>query len=248
MSDSPFFQFYPSDWLAGTRGLTAAETGIYITLVAMMYEANGPVPADMKRLSRLCGSTATAFKKCIDGLIETGKLTLDERGFFNHRVGIEIEKRNKKRSSASENANSRWGKTKEKQSPSDAGASNPQCETDAIQNPESRVQIRKKETSDDVSKESPPLRGCRLPPGWSPSQNDTDWAKREFPLIDLNLETEKFRNHWLAKTGKDATKLDWSRTWRNWVMNAKPPYRPKPRPSSGHGYGGFVPMHPGAGG
>lgn len=29
---------YPSDWLAGTRGLTPAETGIYITLVCMMYE------------------------------------------------------------------------------------------------------------------------------------------------------------------------------------------------------------------
>ena len=83
MSDSPFFQFYPSDWLAGTRGLTAAETGVYITLVAMMYEAEGPIPNDAKRLARLCGSTPAAFKKCIDGLLATGKLSQDERGFLN---------------------------------------------------------------------------------------------------------------------------------------------------------------------
>lgn len=83
MSDNPFFQFYPSDWLAGTRGLTAAETGVYITLIAMMYEAEGPVSDDSKRLARLCGSTPAAFKKAIDGLVSTGKLTRDERGFFN---------------------------------------------------------------------------------------------------------------------------------------------------------------------
>lgn len=155
MSDSPFFQFYPSDWLAGTRGLTAAETGIYITLVAMMYEANGPVPADIKRLSRLCGSTATAFKKCIDGLIETGKLTLDERGFFNHRVGIEIEKRNKKRSSATENINARWLKTKEKQEQVDTDVSNPKYETDTIQKPESIESFSSDKSSEKAATAAP---------------------------------------------------------------------------------------------
>lgn len=26
----------------------------------------------------------------------------------------------------------------------------------------------------------------------------------------------KFRNHWVAKSGKDATKIDWYATWQNW--------------------------------
>ena len=30
--------FYPSDWLAGTAALSDAEKGVYITLVARMYE------------------------------------------------------------------------------------------------------------------------------------------------------------------------------------------------------------------
>ena len=40
----PWFKFYPSDWLGGTRGLTAEETGVYITMIAMMYEAGGGLP------------------------------------------------------------------------------------------------------------------------------------------------------------------------------------------------------------
>lgn len=26
----------------------------------------------------------------------------------------------------------------------------------------------------------------------------------------------KFRNYWVAKSGKDATKVDWCATWQNW--------------------------------
>lgn len=138
MSESPFFQFYPSDWLAGTRGLTAAETGVYITIVAMMYEAEGPVQADFKRLARLCGSTPAAFKKAISGLLSTGKLTQDDRGFFNRRVEIEIEKRSEKRASASTSANARWNKNKQNQTPTNANASVSQCDRNANQKPDTR--------------------------------------------------------------------------------------------------------------
>ncbi len=56
--------FYPSDWLAGTRGLSDAETGVYITLIARMYEMAGPIERDDNRLARLCGSrTKNSFIK-----------------------------------------------------------------------------------------------------------------------------------------------------------------------------------------
>lgn len=68
--------FYPSDWLAGTRGLSAQETGIYITLIARMYEMAGPIPRDDARLSRLCGcKTKNAFTKALSYLISEGKIT-----------------------------------------------------------------------------------------------------------------------------------------------------------------------------
>ena len=158
MSDSPFFQFYPSDWLAGTRGLTASETGVYITLVAMMYESEGPIAADFKRLARLCGSTPAAFKKAVDGLLSTGKLVQDHRGFFNRRVEIEIEKRSEKRASASASASARWKKSQQKQRAENADASNSQCERNANQKPEPE----EKEEANASSKK----RGSRLTADW----------------------------------------------------------------------------------
>jgi hypothetical protein len=47
------------------------------------------------------------------------------------------------------------------------------------------------------------------------------WAATKAPNTDTRLETEKFINYWTARSGKDATKLDWSATWRNWILNAK---------------------------
>lgn len=46
------------------------------------------------------------------------------------------------------------------------------------------------------------------------------WATAAAPGVDLRVETEKFINYWIAKAGKDATKLDWGRTWKNWILNS----------------------------
>lgn len=39
--------------------------------------------------------------------------------------------------------------------------------------------------------------------------------------VNLTLQAELFTNYWASKSGKDATKHDWKRTWINWVLNAK---------------------------
>jgi hypothetical protein len=33
-------------------------------------------------------------------------------------------------------------------------------------------------------------------------------------------ELAKFRDHWTAKSGADATKVDWQAAWRNWVRRS----------------------------
>ncbi|SMO69583.1 YdaU family protein [Paracoccus laeviglucosivorans] len=214
MSDSPFFQFYPSDWLAGTRGLTAAETGIYITLIAMMYEAEGPVPNDPKRLARLCGTTPAAFLKAVDALVETGKLTHDERGFFNRRAGIEIEKRSEKRAAASASANARWNKTKQKQQPENTNASNSQCERNANQKPEVRE-------GKEEAKASSKKKGTRLPADWQLPKVWGDWAvELGLPEANTRQEADKFRDYWTSVAGAKGLKQDWQATWRNWVRKA----------------------------
>ena len=141
MSD-PWFKFYASDWLAGTRGLTSSETGIYITLVAMMYEREEALQRDDKRLSRLCGCTKASFTKSVDALIYEGKITLVDGALSNNRVEKERKNRQEKSQKASLSAQERWKshekKTEQKQQTDDANAFQDGCETDAI--PDARYQ------------------------------------------------------------------------------------------------------------
>lgn len=141
MSDLPWFQFYPNDWLAGTRGLSAVETGIYITIIATLYDRAAPLPNDTERLARMCGAGKRQFVSALQRLLDDGKLCLVDGGIWNTRVDEELKNRNDKREKAKEAAEARWsGKTKENQSPRDATASNEQCQTDASQKSEVRSQ------------------------------------------------------------------------------------------------------------
>lgn len=63
-------------------------------------------------------------------------------------------------------------------------------------------------------------KGTRLPDNWVPSEATREWQRREFAGVDVRTEHLKFTNYWLAKSGRDATKTDWERTWQNWIINA----------------------------
>lgn len=70
-----------------------------------------------------------------------------------------------------------------------------------------------------TSRRSP--RGERLPEGWQPARELIEQMRGECPGLDLQAEHLKFRDFWVAKTGKDATKADWPATWRNWMRTAR---------------------------
>ena len=107
---------YPSDWLAGTRGLTPAETGVYITLVCMMYERQAPLPFDHARLARMCNCPAGTFKKILAVLIDERKLIETPDGLWQRRVDREIAAAKEAMGEASERgkraADARWSKSK----------------------------------------------------------------------------------------------------------------------------------------
>lgn len=63
-------------------------------------------------------------------------------------------------------------------------------------------------------------RGTRIPDDFQATPAMVEWARANVPEVDGRRETEKFINYWRAKSGKDATKLDWVATWRNWMLNA----------------------------
>ena len=72
-------------------------------------------------------------------------------------------------------------------------------------------------TSDEVER-GPRKRGTRIPDPFIVTKEMREWAAERTPLVDVNTSTERFVNHWRAKAGRDATKLDWIATWRNWLI------------------------------
>lgn len=218
-----WFKFYPSDWLAGTRGLTAAETGVYITLVAMMYETGGPLNIPEARLARLCNCPAGAFRRILESLQTAGKLVQREGGWSNERFECEAYKRVLSSQNASDSSRSRWAiqreKAKQNQPDEDATASVPHEFPHAKPMlPDTRYQNREANAS------LPHKRAARLPPDWVLPVDWGEWAVAEgWPENVIRSEAERFRDYWVAKGGKDATKLDWQATWRNWMRNSKAP-------------------------
>jgi hypothetical protein len=64
-------------------------------------------------------------------------------------------------------------------------------------------------------------RATRISSTWLPSSYDVAFAQeRGMTNAQIEIEAEKFLNYWTAKSGRNATKLDWEATWRNWVLNA----------------------------
>jgi len=146
MSD-PWFKFFPSDFIAGTSGLSPAERGVYITLLCLIYEEDGAIPRDDGRLSRRCGAPKAAFTRILAELIEQSKITEKDGMLSNDRAEKALVDRRNRTQNAYHAATSRWGaqpeETQQKQGDDDAGAMQSQGVGDASLEPE--PELSKKE-------------------------------------------------------------------------------------------------------
>ncbi|KRA42054.1 DUF1376 domain-containing protein [Devosia sp. Root635] len=132
-SSQPWVRLFPGEWLATTRGMTAAETGVLITLRCMMFERQGPIPRDDARHARLCGMPAGTFKRILASLIAEEMVSADGDNLWSGEVETELSHRHKITNAAREKANTRWtGKGKKINAGDDAVAM--QAHSDSIAN------------------------------------------------------------------------------------------------------------------
>lgn len=84
---------------------------------------------------------------------------------------------------------------------------------------------------------TPKVKASRLPSDWELTDELREYCRTTRPDLDPDLTAREFKNYWLAKSGKDATKLRWDLTWHNWVMrsHAKPAFA-KPSSARSGGY------------
>ncbi len=100
MAKDPAFLFYPSDFLTGTMFMSNEQIGIYIRLLCSQHQHGGII--DKISFNSLTNGNDLLVSK----FIET------ETGFYNERLTIEMEKRNKKSNNMSQTARDVWAKRK----------------------------------------------------------------------------------------------------------------------------------------
>lgn len=90
MSKSPWFKFETAPFLDGVAALTAAERGVYITLLALIYDSDGPINGDVRWLSRRTGMSAPTLRRVIDRLVEMGKLHVTDDGEISNKTARNV--------------------------------------------------------------------------------------------------------------------------------------------------------------
>lgn len=132
-----------------------------------------------------------------------------------------IEEVRRSRAEAGRRGGVRSGETR--RSKTEASASK---QTEANTNPEPEPEPEPLAT-DVASQGAPRKRGAareratRIPDDFAVSADLAAWARAEAPDVDQRAETAKFVDYWRAKAGRDATKVDWQGTWRNWMRRAQ---------------------------
>lgn len=56
-----------------------------------------------------------------------------------------------------------------------------------------------------------------IDPEFEVTEKMREWAREKVPGVDIESETEKFVDYWLAHGKRMA---DWTATWRNWMRRA----------------------------
>ena len=237
----------PDAALAGMMELTLEERGAYNTVLDLVYSRAGDLPDDLRFIAGWLRVDVRVWKRIRKRLIECGKLFVDDGIIHNSRADAEVL-RGLSRVTSAEDAGRASGKSRRRKTEAKSKQTNDLPRTDGPTGASTEIELnhnhihnQKEErgkdaretrapTQDDDILDIPPKfdrrpRATRLaidfvlPDEWISAAVESR-ARHGLPAIDYDLEAEKFRNHWHAKSGKDGTKRDWKATWMNWCLRA----------------------------
>jgi len=208
----------PIAFLDAIQGLGPDLIGAYATILDLVYARGGETRRDDRHLSGLMGCSMRKAQTLTDALIECGKLEFHDGFITNSRAKREAKLRrdvSETRATQGRKGGEKSGEVRKNNKIAEAiGSSKTEAE-------KRREEKKEKELPNGSSKKKA-KKGSRIPENWQASEQERRYAADHgFSAQAIALEEEKFRNYWLAKSGAGATKLDWSATWRNWVLNAQ---------------------------
>ena len=200
---------YWADLWNDTRHLTAVEQCAYYNLLGSMWMHGASLPNDNDRLQRMSRVTEKEWRTVKDTVIAFFELR--DGNLYQKRLGQEYEKASKAYNARSQhmaNVNS-----KRKQSPSTVTET---TTVDTTHNSHSSIEETDVRTS--VARRKSTERKTRLENTWQPSEADHNYARScNLDSAEIHTIAEQFRRYWTGPDAKNPRKIDWHRTWCNWV-------------------------------
>lgn len=219
--------YYPhhiGDFISDTARLTDSQCMAYLRLIWNYYGTEKPLENDPESLAFTIGASVGDVN-----LILKHYFVLDGNVWKKTRCESVIAEYHGKADKARRSAEARWKNASSKQSDSERNANASQKDanesfSDANQKPITNNQepIVKDIITPPAAPPKKKKTGSRLSDEWKPDKTHWDAAIEINPSFTREWFVEtahKFKDYWIAKSGKDATKIDWLATWRNWVRN-----------------------------
>ena len=231
-------------WMDGTESLSDRAYRAFHVICQLIYLNEGPIVLNERGIAGRCNQDVRRFRASFKELVDAGKLRIVDGKITNGRADDEIGKIFENRINAGKGGRSKGhkggiegtskgdregivgGSTVDSGGIVDTSTGNHQNNPLKNNDPPQASLLDDaslKEKRKEEKKESPlnPPKGKRLPEDWKPSEADRNYARSKgLSESQVDTEAEKFKNYWLTKPGAGGVKLDWSRTWQNWVMTA----------------------------
>lgn len=147
--ETPWVKWSPEKFLNGISDLeTANEILVYVIVLNLIYDKQGPWPYSAKKLAARCKLRQPAVEKAVNDLIGEGKLQMIDGCLTNEKAQEVIGQRQGVSEKAQAAANARWqeetGKGNDNKGAEDASASGSHQKSDAIKEEEGRREKKKK--------------------------------------------------------------------------------------------------------
>lgn len=212
MSGVPYIRFFSDDWVSGTLGLSLAEKGALITIVALTASSGQPPKADYERLRRMLGCTKKTAEKTVLSLVDLGKLKIEDGHIVNPRALKELKTSQKLSEKQKKSAEARWKndpeKTNENKETPDATALPRQYQPE----PEPELEVK-----DPIGSKKRKVKTAWPSDDWRPDQlSEKMKTKLDLTQKEYQHEFEKFRDGAEANNRKY---IDWNAAWRTWLQS-----------------------------
>lgn len=207
MSTTPYFPFYPSDYMADTAHLSTEQHGAYMLLLMTAWARAGRLPNDPAKLARIARVSPRRWHMIADDVLEFWDAEGDEI------VSKRLEREHKKASSKSQkrsDAGKRGAKAKALKNKEPASAIAKQTLKHSPEPEPLGTNVPKKDTR---------KRATRLPEDWVIPDDWLVYAESKGLTRERAQSLADDMLTW-SLTKSQGTSLDWKRTYQNWARRA----------------------------